>query len=200
MDDKTTSALVACTLTPASQRSQIKRYNEEISPYILKRECLENGSLINFAVDAELKNKIQRIVELDKGCCAFLSHQVQSDDKNITWTITSEGAGIKLAQKYLIEQAPIEQLPSEKVSIGKNRLFGAGFKAAAILTACGFACASPLVLGAMGLSLAGIGLGAFGAKITTLGTVAIAAGAYWYYKKKKLHTAKGTKNENRCSC
>ena len=195
MDETITSASVACTLTPASQRLEIKYISEEIIPYILNRELLENGSRLTFKADTELLNKIEALVELGKGCCAFLKHQLQSDEKNIFWMIRSEGAGVILAQHYLSEQVPFEKTP-----VRNGRLLGAGFKATAILSACGIACAAPLVLGAMGLGLTGVGLGALGAEITVLGVVTIAAGSYWYYKKKKLHTAKGTKNENRCSC
>lgn len=94
-----------------------------------------------------------------------------------------------LAQNYLFEQ-----------TVKKSKFLGAGFKAAALLTACGFACATPIVLGVMGFGIAGIGVGKLGAEVAILGVVVIAAGVYWYYKKIKNKMVKGTKNENRCSC
>lgn len=195
MDDKITSASLACTLTPASQRSEIKCFRDEIISHILKRERLENGSLLTFTADPKLLKKIERLVELDKGCCGFLRHQVESVDKIIVWTIKGEGAGVTLAQNFLCEPA----------LVSKSNVRGKGLKTAALLTMCGLVCSAPLVLGALGLGVTGIGLGTLGIEIAALGVVAIIAGAYWYYKKRRSHTGrshtdKGTKNENRCSC
>lgn len=183
MDGKTTSAPVACALTPASQRVEIKRFRAELAPHVLKRERLEDGARLTFTAAPGLRAKIDRLVELDRDCCAFLDHQVESDDKIIALTIKSEGPGIPLAQNFLDMLEPVNG----------NWSHGTNLKAAAIATACGLACAAPLVLSALGLGVAGIGLGA-------VGLIVMAALGYWYYKQKRVHAAKGDDNANRCSC
>lgn len=189
MDDIITSATLVCQLSSKTKRSKVKALREEIISHLLKQECLNDGALFTFPLKSELRHKVERLVELEKGCCAFFTHKVESVDNKILWSIRSEGAGVMLAQKYLFEQ-----------TVKKSKFVGAGFKAAALLTACGFACTAPIVLGAMGFGIAGIGVGKLGAEIAILGVVVIAAGAYWYYKKRKNQMVKGTKNENRCSC
>ena len=130
MDGKTTSTPVACTLTPASQRAEIKRFRAELAPYILKRERLKDGARLTFTDAPGLRAKIERLVALDQNCCTFLKHQVESDDEVITLTIKSEGSGIPLAQDFLEVQAPANG----------NRSHSTSLKAVAVVTACGLAC------------------------------------------------------------
>lgn len=189
MDDNVASKGLACTFATHAHRLEIERFRDEIIPHLLNREIIKNGSLLTFSSTPELLNKIEKLAKLDKNCCSFLNHKVQTIDKNILWTVESEGEGIVLAQNYL------SVLISEK-----NKPLASGSKIAAVLTACGIACSAPIVLGAMGLGVTGIGMGALGIEITILGVVAIAAGVYWFYKKKRTQTSRGMKNENRCGC
>lgn len=189
MDDNVASKGLACTLTTHAHRLEIKRFRDEIMPHLLNREIIKNGSLLTFSSTPELLIKIEKLAKLDKNCCSFLSHNVQTIDKNILWTVESEGEGIVLAQNYL----------SVLIS-KKNKPLVSGSKIAAVLTVCGIACSAPLVLGVMGLGLAGFGLGAFGIEIAVVAVAAIAAGLYWFYNKMRIQNTKGKKNENRCGC
>lgn len=190
MDGKTTSAPVACTLTPASQRAEIKRFSAELAPHVLKRERMEDGARLTFASVPGLRAKIERLVELDQGCCTFLNHQVESDDKIIELAIKSEGPGIPLAQDFLDVREPAN----------RNWSGGTSFKTVTIATACGLACSAPIVLSALGLGAAGIGLGAVGIEIAAMGLIVMAVLGYWYYKRKRVHAAGKDNNANRCSC
>lgn len=190
MDGKTTSAPVACTLTPASQRAEINSFRAELVPHVLKRERLEDGARLTFASVPGLRAKIERLVQLDQGCCAFLNHQEESDDEVIVLTVKSEGAGIPLAQDFLDVLS----------STSGNKSRGTGLKAVAIATACGLACSAPLVLSALGLGAASIGLGAVGIEIAAMGLIVMAALGYWYYKQKRVHAARRDDNANRCGC
>lgn len=197
MDDKTTSSPIVCTLPTDKQRLEINRIKNEIIPYIINHKNLKNGAVFTLAVDATLMSKIETLVELDKGCCTFLSHLVEKTDKNIVWTIKSERAGSVLAQDYLSKLMPVQK---SRLNMAPTKM---GLKALAILAICGFACTAPLLLGLLGISVAGIGLSALGMKFTALGVtviIAIIVSAYWYYLKRSNNSAKGQKNENQCSC
>jgi len=190
MGGKTRMAPVACTLTPAAQRVEIKNFRAELAPHVIKRERLKDGARLTFDPVPGLQAKIERLVELDRGCCGFLNHQVESDDKTIVLTVQSEGSGIAIAQDFLDTQEPTSG----------NWSTSNGFKVAAIATACGLACSAPLVLGALGLGVAGIGFGAIGIEIAVLGLIAMVGAGFWFYKKKRAHAAEGSEHANRGSC
>lgn len=190
MDDLNLSTPVACTLTTGEQRLQTKRYKTELAPHVLKRERLTDGAHLTFAAVPGVRENIDRLVEMDKGCCAFLEHQVESDMQTVTLTVRSQGQGISLAQEFLKELAPSE--PVEK----RNTYL----KAMVLAGACGLACSVPLLLGVAGLSVTGIGLGALGVEFLALGLVAAGLSAYVYFKKRRVAAKDGGENANRCSC
>ncbi len=101
MDDSNNQKPIACTLTPAAQRAETKRFKAELAPHVLTRERLADGARLTFTAVNGLREKIDLLVELDIGCCAFLDHHVESDDHTITLTIRSQGQGIALAQEIL---------------------------------------------------------------------------------------------------
>jgi len=100
MDELNLSEPVACTPTSAAQRAVIKRIRAELAPRVLTRERLLDGVCLRFAVAPGLRKKIDQLVELDKGCCAFLEYKVESDAQIITLTVRSQGRGIALAQEF----------------------------------------------------------------------------------------------------
>ena len=190
MDGKTTSTPVACTLPPASQRAEIKRFRAELAPYILKRERLKDGARLTFTAAPGLRAKIERLVALDRNCCTFLNHQVESDDEIIVLRVKSEGSGIPLAQDFLEVQAPENGNMSHSTSL----------KTVAVVTACGLACSAPLVLSALGLGATGIGFGIMEFEIAATVLVLMAVVGYWYYKKRRARATERNDNADRCGC
>ena len=190
MDELTFSKPVVCTLTPAAQRAETKRFKADLAPHVLKRERLSNGTRLTFAAVSGLREKIEMLVELDKGCCAYLDHQIESDARTITLSVRSEGQGIALAQEFLTDLPPTKDA----------KVRGDIFKMLALVGACGVACSAPLILGAVGLGVASIGLGTTELEIGILGLVAAGVAAYVYYRKRAIAVAKGGKNANRCGC
>lgn len=189
MDGTSESRPVACTLTPKSQREETRRFRAEIAPHVIGRERLKDGARLTFRSTPELRESIERLVELDKGCCTFLDHRVEDNGSQLTLEVTSEGSGVPLAREFLSVLAPKTE-----------RRWGVGLKAGALIGACGLACTAPFLFGAVGLGVLGVGAGAMLAEIVTLGLVVMAVGAYWYYKRKKPLSVEGTPNENRCGC
>ncbi|WP_417462932.1 hypothetical protein [Kordiimonas sp.] len=186
MDGITNSEPVACTLTPAAQRAETNQFRREIAPHILKRELLSNGARLTLANSPELRKSIDRLVELDKGCCSFLKHRVETVGDSITLEVTGEGSGIPLAQGFL--QALAAPRPR----------FGNGLKMSAFLGACGLACSAPLILGALGLGF--VGAGTMFVEFAALGLLLVGGAAFWFYAKRRPAVAEGTANENRCGC
>ncbi len=187
MDGITNNEPVACTLTPPAQRAETNQFRREIAPHILKRELLSNGARLTFTNSPALRKSIDRLVELDKGCCSFLEHRVETSGDSIILEVTGEGSGIPLAQGFL-----------EALEPPHGRSFGSGLKITALVGACGLACSAPLVFGALGLGF--VGAGTMFVEFAALGLLLIVGAAYWYYTKRRAIVVKGTVNENRCGC
>ncbi|MBL4766542.1 MAG: hypothetical protein JKY94_02315 [Rhodobacteraceae bacterium] len=190
MDDLNLSTPVACTLTTNEQRMETKRYKTELTPHVLKRERLADGARLTFTAVPGMRENIERLVEMDKGCCAFLEHQIESDSQTVTLTVRGQGQGIALAQEFLTELAPIESVKPRATSL----------KVMALVGACGLACSAPLLIGMAGLSVAGIGLSTIGVEFAVLALVAAGVTAYVYFRKKRVAARDRSENANRCSC
>ena len=189
MDGTSESRPMACTLTPKSQREETLRLRAEIAPHVVGREVLENGARLTFGSTPELRESVERLTELDRGCCTFLNHRFEDYGSQFTLEVTSEGSGIPLAREFLSVR------PSRT-----QRRWGLGLKAGALIGVCGLACSAPFLLGAVGFGFLGAGTGAMMAEIAVLGLIVMAAGAYWFYKRRKPLSLEGASNENRCGC
>lgn len=190
MDDLSNIKPVACTLTPAAQRAEIRRFKTDLGPHVLTRERLDDGARLTFAAVPGLREKIDLLVELDRGCCTFLEHEVESNEKTVTLTVRSQGQGIALAQGFLKELAPRKQ----------GRALGVNSKLAALAGVGGLACVAPFILGALSLGVTGIGVNAFEVEVATLGLAAMATMAYVYYRKRNNRLKEKEANADRCSC
>lgn len=186
MDGVTNSEPVACTLTPAAQCAETNQFRKEIALHILKRERLSNGARLTFTNSPELRKSIDRLVELDKGCCSFLDHRVETVGDSIILEVTGEGSGVPLAQGFLQVLEP----PRPRI--------GNGLKMTALLGACGLACSAPLILGALDLGF--VGSGFMSIEFAVLGLLLVGGAAFWFYSKRRPAVAEGTANENRCGC
>ncbi len=186
MNGKVAETPIACSLSSTQQRAEIDRLKKRLAPHIVARTYLKDGVQLTLTPVPGLTHEIQRIIELDRKCCEFLNHKMEQEGNKITWTVTSEGAGVQLAQNFSLELAPTL----------KNNYR----KAAAIIAICGFACAAPFAIGAVGLSAATIGLSTIGIEIAALGLIMGIGAGFWLYKRGRNHAAKGEKNANRCSC
>lgn len=190
MNGKVAKTPIACSLSSTQQRAEIDRLKKRLVPHIVARAYLKDGVQLTLTPAPGLTHEIQRIIELDRKCCEFLNHKMEKEDDKITWTVTSEGAGVQLAQNFSLELAPTLKNSYRKVSL----------KAAAIIAACGFACAAPFAIGALGLGAATVGLTAIGIEIAALGLIMVIGAGFWLYKRGRNHAAKGEKDANRCSC
>ncbi len=187
MDGTSEPKPVSCTLTPEAQKVETGKIRAEVAPHIIDRELLESGARLTFRNSPALRKSVERLVELDKGCCTFLEYRIEDNGRFLTLDVTSEGSGIPLAKEFLVALTPTSK-----------RRWGPGLKAGALLGACGLACAAPLLLGSVGLGI--VSAGAMTVEIATLGLIVMAAGGYWYYKRKISLPLEGVSNENRCGC
>lgn len=187
MDGTSEPKSVTCTLTPAAQKAETRKVRAEVAPHIIDRELLENGTRLTFRNSPVLRKSVERLVELDKGCCTFLEHRIEDSGRFLTLDVTSVSSGIPFAKEFLA--AP---------TTTSERRWRLGLKAGALLGACGLACAAPLLLSSVGLGILGAGAGSMMVEIATLGVIVMAAGGYWYYKRKKSLSVEGVSNENRC--
>lgn len=191
MDDLTLTKPVACTPTSPAQRADTAHLKAELAPHVMVRARLENGVRLRFASSPALLAKIDKLVTLDQGCCAYLEHHVDRDAEAITWTVQSAGEGIPIAQRFLSEAEPAPQNSKKRTRL----------KVFALVGACGLACSAPLLLGVLGIGAASISLAAVGKELAVLALIAVGVSGYFVYTKKKRATAaKGKTDANRCGC
>ncbi|WP_428408420.1 hypothetical protein [Hyphococcus sp.] len=181
---------VACSLSTAEQRKEIAKFNAELAPHVLKREKLEDGARILFEASPGVKGSLERLVEIDKSCCAFLTHEVESHAGVHILTVRSHGEGIVLAQDFMSQLAP-----------GKPGFTPRAVVLAALAGGLGLACAAPFVLALLGVSVAGLGLGALGVGLSVfVGLLALSGIGYLLIRNKKEAARSGSENANRCGC
>ncbi len=183
MDDINLSTPIACTLSVDEQKRETKGFQKTLRPHVISQEKLPDGARITFRNLPSVAEGLNQLVDLDADCCQFLTHKIDDQGDEISLTTRSHGAGIALAQEFLTELAPVKSTTDMKI--------------AGLLGVCGLACASPFLLGALGIGAVG-SLGAPGMGIAILGVAIVGGIGYGLYRKSK---SKGkVENANRCGC
>jgi hypothetical protein len=190
MDSQNSGDMVACSLGPAEQRALKKKLEMDLIPHVVSRTQLADGICLVFKQVPGLLDTLENLVELDQGCCTFLTHQIELNDQTITLTTRSEGQGVALAQNYLNDAA----------KNGGGMSSGNGLKLTLLAVACGLACAVPWMFAAVGIGGSVLGAGVMGVEFLVLGVLGTGAGAYFLYKRRSVFLKGGKKNADRCGC
>jgi hypothetical protein len=190
MVGQNSSTKIACSLAPAEERALKKKLETELIPHVISRAQMADGICLAFRQVPGLQDTLERLVELDKGCCTFLDHEIELQDQTITMRIRSEGQGVALAQAFLNDAAMNNGYTSS----------GNGLKLMLLAAACGVACAAPWLFAGLGIGGSMLSAGTLGIEFLVLGVLGTGAGAYFLYKRKSLFLRGRKKNADRCGC
>lgn len=73
METQTQDAVIACTLTDQEFKTRRALARKTIVTKVVAYDYISNGLKLSFSNSAETRAQVEEFIELEKGCCGFLS-------------------------------------------------------------------------------------------------------------------------------
>jgi len=79
---------VACTLTPATGKAQLERWQEFDAQYALAAERSDTRLTIHYAKSDDSVRLLTELVEVERTCCTFVSWSVDDEHDDLQLIVT----------------------------------------------------------------------------------------------------------------
>ncbi len=86
--------MAECSLRSDALAARVETIRREILPHVLEREALADGIAWEFARRPDLRERLERFVEFERGCCGGLDFALveRPEADRLRLTIRGEGA------------------------------------------------------------------------------------------------------------
>lgn len=81
------SDAIYCTLTPEEQRTRRSEVRATIVPHVTAVTSLADGLRLEFGVSKGLRDLVQEFIELEQGCCSFLTFSLSPPEEKLSLQI-----------------------------------------------------------------------------------------------------------------
>lgn len=83
----TESDAIYCTLTPEEQRTRRSEVRATIVPRVTAVTSLADGLRFEFGSNKGLRDLVQEFIELEQGCCSFLTFSLSPPEEELSLQI-----------------------------------------------------------------------------------------------------------------
>ena len=94
---------IACSLQPAELHARREDWSDVIRRGLADRSPTPNGVRLRFEPSAGVERDLERLVELERDCCAFARWELSRADAGLVLDVTAEGEGAKAARELFSE-------------------------------------------------------------------------------------------------
>ncbi len=144
---------ISCKLTPGEQKKRKAEFRNKLSPFLLSRKSDSTETVLTFKRTASVENDIKTLIELEKSCCEFLKFEVKPGESTLDMIVRGPVGSEALVQEFWGQSSSGSRISggcgcaSNQSTNKTSRQVKAGI---GFLALCGFACAAPFILAALG--------------------------------------------------
>ena len=88
---------IACDMSSASDTpdERLAEYDRLFATALTHRRRTSNGVVFTFPAGSGVLEWVEDLSEREAACCPFMAYKVQSDDRVVVWTITSDDPAVR---------------------------------------------------------------------------------------------------------
>ncbi len=145
---------ISCKLTPEEQKIRKAEFRQKLFPYLLSKESGNGETVLTFRKTASVENDIKTLIELENSCCEFLTFDVRPGETTLDVAVRGPKGSEALVEEFWGQSASGFTKTSGGCGCASNqkasKTSGQVKASIGFLALCGFACAAPFILAALG--------------------------------------------------